>query len=81
MAILGVHMSIAGGLHKAVERAAAAGCQYVQSFPRSNNRWKARPISPEAARRFRRSVAERKITHPITHDAYLINLASAKRAL
>jgi len=32
MAILGAHQSIAGGHHKAVERAAALGCQCVQLF-------------------------------------------------
>ena len=43
MAILGAHMSIAGGLHKAVERAAAAGCDCVQIFTRNPQQWAAIP--------------------------------------
>ena len=35
MAILGAHMSIAGGYHKAVEAAAKAGCDCVQIFTKN----------------------------------------------
>ncbi|MBN2216620.1 MAG: deoxyribonuclease IV [Pirellulales bacterium] len=81
MAILGAHMSIAGGLERAVERAAAAGCQCVQIFTKNNNQWKARPIDAHVAARFKQALAERKISHPIAHHAYLINLASPDRRL
>ena len=38
-AILGAHMSIAGGYHRAVERAQAAGCECLQIFTKNNNQW------------------------------------------
>ena len=81
MAILGAHMSIAGGYHKAVERAADCGCDCVQLFTSNNRQWRAKPISPDEADRFRRSLAQRRISHPLAHASYLINLASPNDAL
>ncbi len=81
MAVLGAHMSIAGGYHKAVERAAACGCDCVQLFTKNNNQWRAKAIGAAEAERFRRALDEHGIVHPLAHDAYLINLASPDRAL
>jgi deoxyribonuclease-4 len=81
MAILGAHMSIAGGYHRAVERAAACGCDCVQLFTKNNNQWRANPIRPEEAQRFRSALSQIGISHPIAHDAYLINLASPDNAI
>ncbi len=39
MPLLGAHMSIAGGLHKAVEAAAALGMDTVQIFTKSPSQW------------------------------------------
>jgi deoxyribonuclease-4 len=76
MAILGAHMSIAGGYYKAVEAAQRVGCNCVQLFTKNNNQWRAKPISDEQAERFRATLDQLGITHPISHDSYLINLAS-----
>ena len=81
MAILGAHLSIAGGYHKAVEQAQLCGCDCVQLFTRNNTQWRARPITAEESRRFRAALAELDISHPIAHVSYLINLASPDRAL
>ena len=81
MAILGAHMSIAGGYYKAVEAAAEAGCDCVQLFTKNNNQWRAKPITEADVERFRAALAEHGITHPISHDSYLINLASPDNAL
>ncbi|HUY92475.1 MAG TPA: deoxyribonuclease IV [Pirellulales bacterium] len=81
MAILGAHMSIAGGYHKAVEIAARAGCDCVQLFTKNNNQWRAKPISAEEADQFRTALGELGVGHPISHDSYLINLASPDDAL
>ena len=81
MAILGAHMSIAGGYHKAVERAHQSGCDCLQLFTKNNNQWRAKPITPEEARKFHAALDEFGITHPLAHDAYLINLASPERVL
>lgn len=81
MPLLGAHMSIAGGYHKAVERAAQVGCEVVQIFTKSNTQWRAREIAAGEASLFREALAEHGISHPIAHDSYLINLASPERSL
>ena len=76
MAILGSHMSIAGGYYKSVEAASKAGCDCVQLFTKNNNQWRAKEITEAEAVRFRESLESLGITHPISHDSYLINMAS-----
>ena len=76
MSILGAHMSIAGGYYKSVEAAAKCAMDCVQLFTKNNNQWKAKDISEAEAKAFRDSLANLKITHPIAHDSYLINLAA-----
>jgi deoxyribonuclease IV len=76
MATLGAHQSIAGGYHRAVERARERGCDCVQLFTKNTNQWAAREIGPDEARQFRAALDELGIGSPIAHDSYLINLAS-----
>ncbi len=73
---LGAHMSISGGLHKAIERAVAAGCGCLQIFTRSSNQWKGKPVSDADAGLFRRTLTESGLHEVISHDIYLINLAA-----
>lgn len=73
---LGAHMSIAGGLHKAIERAVSAGCGTLQIFTRSSNQWKGKPVSDKDAELFRRTFAASGLHEIISHDIYLINLAA-----
>jgi deoxyribonuclease-4 len=73
MAILGAHQSIAGGLHKAVERAQRVGCDCVQVFTKDNTQWAANAITHQAAQQFRDALKELRIRHPIAHDSYLAN--------
>jgi len=81
MAILGAHMSMAGGYYKAVEAAHRAGCDCVQLFTKNNNQWRAKPITKDDADRFTTTLAELGIQHPISHDSYLINMASPDNVL
>lgn len=46
MPLFGAHMSIAGGLYKAVEAAAAHGMATVQVFTHSPSQWAVKPVSP-----------------------------------
>lgn len=78
---LGAHMSIAGGYFRAVELAAAAGCDCVQVFTKNNNQWRAKPLSAEDVRLFQAALKTRKIAFPIAHNSYLINLAAPAEAL
>ena len=81
MAILGAHMSIAGGYYKAIELAHRAQCDCVQIFTKNNNQWRAKEITPPEAELFQSKLRELKIEHPIAHDSYLINLATPDQAL
>jgi deoxyribonuclease-4 len=81
MSIFGAHQSVSGGYHQAVQRAAACGCDCVQLFTKNNNQWRAKTITEEEAERFRKALEEHRISHPIAHDSYLINLASPDKTL
>jgi deoxyribonuclease-4 len=73
---LGAHMSIAGGLHLAIDRAVAAGCSVLQIFTRNSNQWKGKPVSEADAALFRDKFAASSLHEIISHDIYLINLAA-----
>ena len=79
--LLGAHESIAGGLHRAVERAAADGCAAFQIFTRAPQVWRAPRIGAAAVAGFK--AARRKLgTGPvIVHASYLVNPCSAKPAV
>ena len=77
----GAHMSMAGGHYKAVAAAVAAGCEALQVFTKSNNQWRAAPLSDESARAFRTAWADAGLVAPIGHNSYLINLGSPDDAL
>ena len=78
---LGAHLSIAGGLPRAVDRAEASGCQALQIFTKSAGQWRARPLGADEIALFRRRVRQTKIRPVVAHNSYLINLAAADRTL
>jgi deoxyribonuclease IV len=78
---LGAHMSIAGGMETAVERAVAAGATALQVFTKSSNQWAARPFSHGEPGRFRAAVRAAGLTGVVAHGSYLINLCSPDDAL
>ncbi len=77
MPLLGAHFSIAGGLVRALDEAAAYGCPVVQLFTKNAATWKEREVSEVEARDFRRRREELEIRYVAAHTAYLINLAAA----
>ena len=78
---IGAHMSVAGGVSKAVDRALVHGCEALQIFSKNANQWRARPLEPAEVRRFRQSLDAAGITPAVSHASYLINLATASPAL
>ena len=78
---LGAHMSIGGGLPRAVDRAKASRCDALQIFTKSAGQWRARPLPPEEVALFRRRVAETGIHPVVAHNSYLINVATAQPEL
>jgi len=81
MVRLGAHMSIAGGVDQAVRRGAQVGCDTIQIFVKSPNRWAPRPLSKEEIARFRQAQAEMGIAPIFAHDSYLVNVGSSDPAL
>ena len=73
---LGAHMSIAGGVDKAVARGSSIGCETIQIFTKSNQQWRAKPLEPEEVARFQATRAASGIDPVFAHAAYLINLAT-----
>ncbi len=78
---LGAHMSIGGGLPRAVDRAQASGCEALQIFTKSAGQWRARQLPPEEIAQFRQRVEESGIGPVVAHNSYLINIAAASPVL
>jgi deoxyribonuclease IV len=78
---LGAHMSIAGEPANALRLGHSIGCETIQLFTRSPNRWQAPPLTDEQAAAFRQVQAETGIHPVVAHSGYLINLATPKEAL
>ena len=78
---LGAHLSIAGGLPRAVDRAVASKCEALQIFTKSVGQWRARPIPADEIALFRQRVRETGIHPVVAHNSYLINIASASELL
>src|SRR3954468_21723487 len=73
---IGAHMSVAGGVSKAVDRAVLHGCEALQIFSKNASQWRAAPLDPAEVRRFRARVDETGIGPVVSHASYLINLAT-----
>jgi deoxyribonuclease-4 len=80
MPLLGAHLSVAGGLPLAVDRASAQGCEALQIFTKSSSQWRARPLPDAEVREFRERLA-RAALPGVAHASYLINLATPDPAL
>jgi deoxyribonuclease-4 len=79
--LLGAHFSIAGGLTRALDEAAAYGCPVLQMFTKNASTWKERVVSEAEAEAFRRRRQALGIRFVAAHTAYLINLAAGKADL
>ena len=77
MVRVGVHVSIAGSLDLAVDRAKNAGCDVFQQFSRNPRGWAYKPLSDEDCDTYRAKIKATGII-PVDHMPYLPNLASPK---
>ena len=78
---LGVHTSIAGGLHLSLERANALGCNTVQIFSHNPRGWAVKQISEGEASVFKSLRRKLNISPVYIHTSYLINMASRDKIL
>src|SRR5476649_1391461 len=81
MPLFGAHMSVAGGLPRAVERAVVHRCDALQIFTKNANQWRGRALPPEEIREFRAKVRAAGIGPVVSHASYLINLATTNGGL
>jgi len=75
---IGAHMSTSGGLHNAPLAGVRFGCTAIQIFSKNNHQLSAKPLTPEEITQFKSAVQKSQVTVPLSHCAYLINLASPK---
>ena len=59
----------------------AIGASAIQVFTKTPNQWREPVVADDTVDAFRREVARTGITHIVSHDSYLINLASPDPAL
>jgi deoxyribonuclease IV len=74
--LLGAHMSIAGGVNMAIERARSIGCTAMQMFVKNNMQWFARPLERSEIRAFLEHRQRGELLSVFAHSNYLINLAA-----
>ena len=74
--LLGAHMSIAGGVQMAIERACSISCTAMQIFVKNNMQWFARPLSTDEIRAFLDHQQRAQLASVFAHANYLINLAA-----
>ena len=75
---IGAHVSSAGGIHTAIERAVEMRADSVQVFTQSPRMWRPTNHPPENLERFKELRAEAGIDGVLCHALYLINLANPK---
>jgi deoxyribonuclease IV len=79
--LLGAHVSVQGGVATAPARGVAIGASAIQVFTKTPNQWREPVLGGDAAGAFRRELARSGIARIVSHDSYLINLASPDRVL
>src|SRR3954447_24316471 len=74
--LLGAHMSIGGGVHRAIERSRSIDCTAMQIFVKNNMQWFARPLLREEIAAFLEHAQRKELEAAFAHANYLINLAA-----
>ncbi len=74
--LLGSHMSIGGGVQRAIGRARSIESTAMQIFAKNNMQWFARPFAPEEIRAFLDHAQRHELGAVFAHANYLINLAA-----
>ncbi len=78
---LGAHVSIAGGVERAIERARELRCETAQIFVKNASQWAGKPLDDESAAAFRDARADSPLGAIVAHASYLINLAARDRSI
>jgi len=75
---VGLHVSIAGSIDRAVDNAVVMGCSAFQIFTRNPRGWAAKPLSKDDVTSFKEKLVKSKIDRlaTVAHMPYLPNLSS-----
>jgi len=73
---LGAHVSAQGGVHTTPARGKAIGATAIQIFTKTPNQWREPVLGPDIRDAFRAALESEGIGSVVSHDSYLINLAS-----
>ncbi len=79
--LIGAHLSTGKGLPAMLQAAVEIGAACAQIFTSSPQQWRARKYTPEEAAAFKAAQAATGVAPVVSHESYLINLASADPAL
>jgi deoxyribonuclease-4 len=79
--LLGAHVSIAGGIPKALLRGMDLGCSTIQIFTKNASQWKSRDLPRSEIKEFKENRIRSGIDPIAGHDSYLINLANPTKKL
>ncbi|MGH2802411.1 MAG: deoxyribonuclease IV [Thermoleophilaceae bacterium] len=79
--LIGAHVSTAGGLVQAHERAVERGCEAMQVWGQSPRQWRPSRWRPDDVAAFRERMEDGPIRSIMIHAIYLINPASTDRDL
>src|SRR5258706_9503126 len=79
--MFGSHLSISGGLHNALLSAEKFGMETVQIFTKNQQQWKCRPLEKQIIDDWKSHHARLNFSKTVSHDSYLINLASPDEML
>lgn len=79
--MFGSHLSIAGGMHNALLEAEKLGCETVQVFTKNQKQWVSKPLEKDAIDQWASHARRMSFTQTVSHDSYLINLASPDEAM
>jgi deoxyribonuclease IV len=74
--LIGAHISSAGGIDKAIDRAVDLGADSVQVFTQSPRTWRPTNHDPASFERFREKRGDAGIGGVVCHALYLCNLAA-----
>ncbi|WP_455284654.1 deoxyribonuclease IV [[Eubacterium] cellulosolvens] len=77
----GVHVSIAGSIDQAVDRAKEKHCDTFQVFTRSPRGWKFKKLIPNEVVRFREKLKASMIEPAVAHMPYLPNLSCPMKVI
>jgi deoxyribonuclease IV len=74
--MFGSHLSIAGGMQNALLEAEKLGMETVQVFTKNQQQWKCKPLAEDVIEQWGSQKKRLKFDQTVSHDSYLINLAS-----